>query len=156
MNKGDKGNATVKAIQPNGTWEDKEGKLKYNQEVTIELSDRSTVTVSASSITQEPPYKVGDEIEYNCWGEYNGVPKVSIKKPSNYSPSNDSKSSQKNQASIIAQFAFREANLMLISNGYGDDVETTSQKLDKTSDLAELILDKLINLEKKAKDNGFC
>jgi hypothetical protein len=83
----------------------------------------------------------------------NGIIRPS-KGKGNFSPSNGSKSYQRNQASIIAQYAFREANLMLISNGYGEDVNTTSQRLDKTTALAELILDKLVVLEQKAKDNG--
>lgn len=155
MKEGDKGNATVKAIQSNGTFEDKQGKLKYKQEVTLELPDKSIATVEANSVTQDPPYKVGDAVTYNCWGEFKGVAKVSMQKEKgNFSPSNGSKSFQRNQASIIAQYAFREANLMLISNGYGEDVNTTSQRLDKTTALAELILEKLVVLEQKAKDNG--
>lgn len=72
----------------------------------------------------------------------------------NYSRSNASNSYQRNQSSIIAQFAFREANLMLIHSGYPDGVNSTSQKLDFTTDVAEMILEKLSHLEQKAKDNG--
>jgi len=148
----------VKAVQGAGTFENSYGvdlgngtKGFYKFEYTME--DGTTLTANHKS---QDPFKVGEDVEYTITksNNYGNMGKVSKPSEGNFSPSNGSKSYQRNQASIIAQYAFREANLMLISNGYGEDVNTTSQRLDKTTALAELILDKLVVLEQKAKDNG--
>lgn len=122
----------------------------YYHNLTMENGDKI-------NIGKKKEVQVGWEITYQITEqgqqEFNKA-KSAQKEQGNFSPSNGSKSFQRNQASIIAQYAFREANLMLISNGYGEDVNTTSQRLDKTTALAELILDKLVVLEQKAKDNG--
>ena len=66
----------IKSISPNGTWDSQHGTL-FKQRVEFE---DGTVLV-ANSKSEEPPYKVGDVMEYHVTGEYGGVKNGKVKKP---------------------------------------------------------------------------
>ena len=142
MVKGEKGKATVNAITQNGTWTKGDGTLMYNQEVTLAINGTGDIMdVATSSKTETPPYKVDDTVEYECWGEYNGTPKCSIKKPFDRAGGGGRSADPKVQASIIRQFAFREANLFLMNNGYEDLTGSThAERMAETGLLAEAII----------------
>jgi len=54
----------IKSIQGNGTWESKHGLMYAN---IVEMEDGTIL--KANSKSQQPPYKVGDEVEYHVQGE---------------------------------------------------------------------------------------
>ena len=76
----------VKQIQGDGTWNSQHG-LMYSFMVTME----DGTTLKANSKSQEPPYKVGDEVEYqvtkeNQYGKQGKVKKFDANAPTKTYP----------------------------------------------------------------------
>ena len=66
----------IKSISHNGTWESNYGTMHKQR---VEFED-GTILV-ANSKEYEPPYKVGDVMEYHVTGEYQGVKNGKVSKP---------------------------------------------------------------------------
>lgn len=96
----------IKSIQGNGTWESKHGLMYSN---IVEMEDGTVLKANAK--TAEPPYKVGDEVEYHVSGEnsYGKWGKVKLPEQEQQSTKYSGGFSPEKDAKIIRQSCIKAA-----------------------------------------------
>jgi len=129
----------VKSVQGAGTWESKFG-LMYSFEYTME----DGATFKANHKTDKS-FNVGEVCEYEITRKHEMGDSGKIGKPKEQSQTPGTPAYDNRQASIVAQFCFREANLILLNRGFNG--QNNQDFVDEMSDVALLISAKVKEVE---------